>query len=75
MSRHKLFCCICGQPIYKEGCPNYLGNNPRGAICKNMLNEIIELNFNPSDRCCDDCYNKFVIPGRLYHYFKSKVGK
>lgn len=33
----KKICCICG--AYIQG----YGNNPDGAVCKNMLNEIIEI--------------------------------
>ena len=69
MSRQKRTCCICGAFI------GGYGNNPEGAICKNMLGEIIELTFKENDRCCDDCNDKFVIPGRLYHYLKQKENK
>lgn len=65
----KKICCICG--AYIQG----YGNNPDGAVCKNMLDEIIELHFGNNDRCCDDCNIKFVVPGRIYKYYKPKENK
>lgn len=67
----KLICCICGKPIEKEGCPDYFGNNPAGAMWKDESGNIVEPEFKDSDRCCDDCDEKFVIPGRLYKLFNK----
>ena len=53
-------CCICEKEIIGYG------NNPDGAMWKNRLGEIEELEFGAEDRCCDECNNRYVIPGRLY---------
>jgi len=74
--KKELICCICGNVIKKDGCPDYFGNNPNGAMWKDLDGNICEPTFNPDDRCCDECDNKYVIPGRLYRYAKlSKEGK
>lgn len=69
----KLLCCICGQPIVKEGCPNYFGNNPDGAMWKDANGNICEPTFNIDARCCDACDEKFVIPGRMYKFYQMRV--
>lgn len=53
-------CCICGKLI--KG----FGNNPEGAVWKNGYGEIEMPEFKSDDRCCDECNENFVIPGRLY---------
>lgn len=53
-------CCICGKPL--EG----YGNNPDGAVWKEPTGELVMGEFDPEDRCCDECNNKYVIPGRIY---------
>lgn len=59
-------CCICGK-IFKG-----FGNNPEGAVWKTIDGEICFPNFDPADRCCDECDSTFVIPGRMYRYYKEK---
>lgn len=56
----KTKCCICGSEF------NGYGNNPDGAMCKDEKGNPVVMEFNEKDRCCDDCNNKFVIPGRIY---------
>lgn len=73
MKKEKLLCCICGQPIVKEGCPNYFGNNPAGAMWRDMNGNICEPTFNTDARCCDVCNDKFVIPGRMYKLFQMRM--
>jgi len=59
-------CCICGCEF--EG----HGNNPDGAMWHDKeTNELIEFKPEPGDRCCNDCDNTYVIPGRI---FKMKRG-
>lgn len=48
-------CCICGK--YIRG----YGNNPHGHL--DDEGGIIE--YEPSQRCCDDCNRLYVIPGRM----------
>lgn len=62
----KLLCCICGNEIKKEGCPNYFGNNPEGAMWKNESGQVCAPTFKVDDRCCDECDSRYVIPGRLF---------
>ena len=59
----KIKCCICGKLINKKE-----SNNPAGAMCKDNEGNVVELTFNETDRCCDDCNVNFVIPGRLYKF-------
>lgn len=61
-------CCICGHKI--KG----YGNNPDGAMWPDEDGTLIEGKFNESDRCCDECNNKFVLLGRLYK-LKMKENK
>lgn len=67
----KLICCICGKPIVKEGCPDYFGNNPFGAMWKDESGNIVDPEFKDADRCCDDCDQRFVIPGRIYKLYNK----
>ncbi len=63
----KGICCICGD-IYD----NY-GNNPEGAAWKTESGEIVFPEFDIiNDRCCNDCNEKFVIPGRIYSMYANK---
>ena len=55
-------CCICGKEI--KG----YGNNPWGALNKN--DELIA--FDEDDRCCDECNEQYVIPGRLYLIYSKR---
>lgn len=59
-------CCICGQMFCGYG------NNPYGAVYKNDKGEIIEPEFKEDDRCCDECDQLYVIPGRIYRWQKAK---
>ena len=61
-----LICCICGCKI--KG----YGNNPDGAAWKDLDGNIVEPEFDLNDRCCDECDNHFVIPGRIYRLYKNK---
>ena len=62
----KIKCCICGKEF--EG----YGNNPCGAVYKDKDGNIIEPEFKDGDRCCDDCDQLYVIPGRIYTWQKNK---
>lgn len=63
------YCCICGE--FTEG----YGNNPEGAVWKDMNGNVCEPQFKQTDRCCDKCDNQFVIPGRMYKLAKYKGAK
>ena len=60
----KFTCCICGQVF--EG----FGNNPDGAVWRDG-DKIVMSEFDEDERCCNDCDNLFVIPGRLYRLRQS----
>ena len=62
-------CCLCGRKFYG------FGNNPWGAIYKNEKGEIVEPTFSDDARCCEDCDNLYVIPGRMYKLYKNKEEK
>ena len=67
MENNKLTkCCICGCMFYG------FGNNPDGAACKNEKGEIVLMDFDENDRCCDDCDSLYVIPGRMYRLAKRR---
>lgn len=53
-------CCICGKEL--EG----YANNPQGALNK----EAQEIIWKEYDRCCSECNEEFVIPGRIAKIFK-----
>jgi hypothetical protein len=57
---NKFVCVLCGN-IFTG-----FGNNPDGACWKDMNGNIVEGEFDPDARCCDECDNKYVIPGRIY---------
>lgn len=59
-------CCICGCEF------SGYGNNPDGAVWKDKNGKIIFPTFKESDRCCNECDNTFVIPGRIYRLQQSK---
>ena len=59
-------CCFCEKEF--EG----YGNNPAGAMCKDISGKIVELSYGPEDRCCDECNTRLVIPGRLYKLSKAR---
>ena len=56
----KQICCICEKPF--EG----YGNNPDGAMWINEEGDVEGREFGSEERCCDECDNKYVIPGRIY---------
>ncbi|MBO7079737.1 MAG: hypothetical protein J6W64_08025 [Bacilli bacterium] len=59
-------CCICGKEIVGYG------NNPDGAAWKSPYSgNIIQPTFSENERCCDECNNTYVIPGRLYSIYKN----
>ncbi len=62
-------CCICGCEL--EG----FGNNPQGACWKDKRGEIVEAEFDTECRCCDECNQLYVIPGRIYRMNKAKRGE
>lgn len=55
-------CCICGRELPK----GYFGNNPDGAVDTNK--QIIK--WDVEDKCCDECNKQFVLPGRMYKFYK-----
>ena len=56
----KYICCICG----KEHAG--FGNNPNGAVDENKK----LLVWAEDDRCCDECNSRYVLPGRMYRFYK-----
>ena len=62
-------CCICGCEI--KG----YGNNPDGAVWKDLQGNIIEPKFDSECCCCDECNSKYVIPGRIYKMNKARRGE
>jgi hypothetical protein len=62
-------CCICGVEI------NGYGNNPDGACWKDAQGNIIEAEFDADARCCDECNERYVIPGRIYRLNKQRRGE
>lgn len=56
MKKKKLHCCICGKEI--EGC----GNNPDGAI---NIDTWKKEQWTLDQRCCDECNEEYVVPGRV----------
>ena len=65
------FCCIC----HKEIPESSFGNNAEGAVWKTHDGKIEMPEFKEDDRCCDECNNTFVIPGRMYRMAKAKANK
>ena len=53
-------CCICGK--VETG----FGNNPFGAVDENK--KVIQ--WKEEDRCCDECNRQYVLPGRMYKFYK-----
>ena len=47
-------CCICGKETK-------YGNNPCGSLGQDGK----EVVWGPNDRCCDECNQTYVVPGRL----------
>lgn len=68
MEQEKHVCCICGKEFYGYG------NNPDGAHWRNPeTGEIETREFGPDERCCDECDQMYVIPGRLYLINKTRM--
>lgn len=63
METEKKICCICHKEI-PEG--NW-GNNPDGAI--DETKHVIK--WDPEDRCCDECNHKYVLPGRIFRFYRT----
>ena len=61
----KFKCCICGREFVG------FGNNPWGAMYKDENGEAKDFNIKEDDRCCDECDQLYVIPGRIYKYRKN----
>ena len=60
-------CCFCEKEF--EG----YGNNPWGAMCRDAISgKIVDLEYNPEDRCCDECNTRLVIPGRYYKLSQAR---
>ncbi len=55
-------CCICGRPLLN----GYFGNNPQGAVDENKK----EIQWKEEDRCCDECNRQYVLPGRMYKFYR-----
>ena len=53
-------CCICGEEH------TGFGNNPQGAIDSSKK----LISWNPDDRCCDECNSMYVLPGRMYRFYR-----
>jgi len=53
-------CCICGKEF--KG----FGNNPNGAL--DLYDRPIDFKF--KDRCCDQCNQDTVVPGRIKTWLK-----
>lgn len=66
MNNNKIFkCCICGKE--ERG----WGNNPWGAEIKDEQGKLKE--FKETDKCCDECNSKFVIPGRITRFIEEEL--
>lgn len=55
-------CCICG----REKRDDEVFHNPTGAV--DETKKVIQ--WNESDHCCDECNTKYVLPGRLYKFYR-----
>ena len=66
MKAKEFTCCICQQV------GTGFGNNPAGAMGTDREGNLVELAFDPEDRCCDDCNMRYVIRGRLYKASRGK---
>ena len=63
-------CCICGKelPMNSDGTPSLIGtNNPDGAVDEHKR----LIKWNPEDRCCDECNHKYVLPGRMFRFYRT----
>lgn len=64
-----MLCCICGKEI------TGFGNNPAGAACLDAENKVKFLTFAEDERCCDECNNAYVLPGRIYTWQENRKNK
>lgn len=55
-------CCICGKEI-PDG---EFGNSPAGCI--DETKKLIQ--WTADDRCCNDCNKQYVLPGRMYKFYR-----
>ncbi len=55
-------CCICG----REKRDDEVFHDPTGAV--DETKKVIK--WNESDHCCDECNTKYVLPGRLYKFYR-----
>ena len=53
-------CAICQKEIIGDG------HNPNGAV--DSTKKLIT--WEPEDRCCDECNTKYVLPGRMYRFYR-----
>jgi hypothetical protein len=53
-------CAICQKEIIGDG------HSPNGAV--DSTKKLIT--WDPEDRCCDDCNTKYVLPGRMYRFYR-----
>ena len=54
-------CCICGKEF------TGWGNNPQGAVDENK--KLIK--WSEYDQCCDECNHKYVLPGRMFRFYRT----
>ena len=60
-------CCICKK---KFEC---WGNNPDGAKWLDKEGNVVSPLFKPTDVCCNECNNRYVILGRMYTIYNGGV--
>ena len=53
-------CCICNQDTRGDS------HNPNGALDETKKT----ITWDPEDRCCDCCNTKYVLPGRMYKFYR-----
>lgn len=56
-------CCICGKEFQEDD----WGNNPSGAY--DETKHLIQ--WKPEDRCCNHCNSHYVLPGRMYKFYRT----
>ena len=57
-------CCIC----HKDLPDGMIGrNNPSGAVDENK--KLIK--WSEDDQCCDECNHKYVLPGRMFRFYRT----
>lgn len=53
-------CCICESNLQDAG------YDPAGALWRDSEGNIVTFKFEADDRCCNSCYERYVLPGREY---------